>query len=50
MQVNYIGPGNNGGFGYIWVQRLDFGSSHLCAYNNGSVYSIGSSACPLVPA
>src|SRR5579859_5546675 len=26
MQVNYIGPNNNGGYGYVWVQRLNFGS------------------------
>jgi len=41
MQVNYIGPGNNGGYGYIWVQRLDLGSGHYCAYDSGQVFSIG---------
>src|SRR5260370_23022660 len=28
MQVNYIGPDNNRGYGYISVQRLDHRSSH----------------------
>lgn len=41
MQVNYIGPGNNGGYGYIWVQRLDYGSGHNCKYYSGQMFSIG---------
>jgi hypothetical protein len=48
MQVNYIGPGNNGGYGYIWVQRLKKGSTHMCV-KNGTPTSIGSGACPLYP-
>jgi len=47
MQVNYIGPGNNGGYGYIWVQRLDYGQGHNCKYNSGQIFSIGSGYCPL---
>jgi hypothetical protein len=47
MQVNYIGPGNDNGYGYIWVQRLDYGRGHNCKYNSGQVFSIGSSYCPL---
>ena len=47
MQVNYIGPGNNGGYGYIWVQRLDYGSGHNCKYNTGNIFPIGSGPCPL---
>jgi hypothetical protein len=47
MQVNYIGPNNNGGYGYIWVQRLDYGSEHLCALNDFFTYPIGSGTCPL---
>jgi hypothetical protein len=41
MQVNYIGPDNNGGYGYIWVQRLHYGSRHDCKYYSGQVFSIG---------
>lgn len=47
MQVNYIGPGNNNGYGYIWVQRLSYGSGHNCRYNTGNTFPIGSGACPL---
>jgi hypothetical protein len=48
MQVNYTGPNNNGGYGYIWVQRLNFGSLHLCDLNSDfNLFPIGSSACPL---
>lgn len=48
MQVNYIGPGNNGGYGYIWVQRLDFGTLHLCDLNTDfNLFPIGSRTCPL---
>lgn len=47
MQVNYIGPDNNGGYGYIWVQRLDYGSGHNCKYQSGATFAIGSSYCPL---
>jgi hypothetical protein len=47
MQVNYIGPGNDNGYGYIWVQRLDYGKGHTCKYNSGQVFSIGSDYCPI---
>lgn len=48
MQVNYIGPHNNHGYGYIWVQRLNFGSLHLCDLNSDfNLFLIGSSTCPL---
>lgn len=47
MQVNYIGPNNNGGYGYIWVQRLDYGSAHNCKYQSGQTFGIGSAYCPL---
>lgn len=48
MQVNYIGRNNNNGYGYIWVQRLDFGSLHLCDLNSDfNLFPIGSSTCPL---
>ena len=48
MQVNYIGPNNDGGYGYIWVQRLNFGSLHLCDLNTDfNFFQIGSSTCPL---
>ena len=33
MAVNYDGHHNNDGFGYIWVQRLSYGSQHDCAYS-----------------
>ena len=42
--------GSNGGVGFIWVQRLYWGSQHLCSYIYGYGYvedRIGSSACPL---
>jgi hypothetical protein len=41
MQV-YMG----GGYGYVWVQRLDDGQHHFCV-NNGNVESIASDYCPL---
>jgi hypothetical protein len=41
MKVNYIGPDNNDGYGYIWVQRLDYGSEHNCKYYSGQEFSIG---------
>ena len=48
MQVNYIGPNNNGGYGYIWVQRLNFGAMHLCDVSSEfNFFSIGSGTCPL---
>jgi hypothetical protein len=49
MQVNYIGPGNNGGYGYIWVQKLFNGEYHDC-YDNGNLLSISPSSpyCPLI--
>jgi len=48
MQVNYIGPDNNGGYGYIWIQRLGFGSLHLCDLNSDlNLFPIGSGTCPL---
>ena len=48
MQVNYIGPNNNRGYGYIWVQRLNFGSLHLCDLNSDfDLFPIGRSTCPL---
>lgn len=48
MQVNYIGPYNNDGYGYIWVQRLNFGSLHLCDLNSDfNLFPIGSRTCPL---
>jgi hypothetical protein len=43
MRVNYIGPDNNGGYGYIWVQRLRYGSGHNCRYYSGQWFSIGTS-------
>ena len=46
MRVNYIGPNNNNGYGYIWVQRLYFGSAHECDFD-GTVYAIPSAACHL---
>ena len=47
MMVNYIGPNNNNGYGYIWVQRLQYGRSHHCKKEYGALLAIGSSACPL---
>jgi hypothetical protein len=49
MQVNYTGPGNTDGYGYIWVQRLQWGSSHQCYDTNAYPFAqkIGSSYCPL---
>jgi hypothetical protein len=49
MKVNYNGHDNNGGFGYIWVQRLSFGSEHGCAYNDLGIYPIPSANCRLTP-
>lgn len=48
MKVNYIGQHNNDGYGYIWVQRLNFGSLHICDFNSDfNFFPIGSSTCPL---
>ncbi len=49
MQVYYSGPGNDAGYGFIWVQRLSLGSEHICVIGNGATYYIGSSECPLDP-
>lgn len=46
MMVNYIGPGNQGGWAYIAIQHLDYGYYSECV-DNGGVYSIGSGTCPL---
>jgi hypothetical protein len=46
MRVNYTGPNNNNGYGYIWVQRLYWGSVHQCDFD-GTIYNIPSSACHL---
>lgn len=43
MEVNY-----GGGYAYIWVQRLAYGSMHDCD-QGGYLYSIGSGQCPLLP-
>jgi len=45
--------GSNGGVGFIWVQRLHWGSQHLCA-TPGEPYDISSiggsdGVCPLIP-
>lgn len=42
----YMGINWSGRTGYVWVQRLDFGSQHECL-DGQNVYSIGSSQCPL---
>jgi hypothetical protein len=53
MQVNYIGPDNNGGYGYIWVRRLAYGARHNCKYYSGQAFSVGAyyggygTPCPL---
>ena len=41
MQISYKGSTL-----YVWVQKLAFGSEHECL-DNGNVYGIGSSNCPL---
>ena len=41
------GPNQPYPIGYIWVQRLSYGSSHTCD-DDGHAYSIGSSNCPLI--
>ena len=46
MQVDYTGPGNNNGYGYIWIQRLSYGSQFQCE-DGGNIFSIGSVYCPL---
>lgn len=38
--------GNNQ-YGYVWVQRLNYGSNHQC--DDGSIHNIGGTACPLTP-
>jgi hypothetical protein len=42
----YMGISWQGRTGYVWVQRLDFGSEHECL-DGQNVYSIGGSQCPL---
>jgi len=42
----YMGINYSGRTGFVWVQRLDFGSQHECLIGE-NVYSIGSSQCPL---
>jgi hypothetical protein len=42
MQISY-----ESSIGYVWVQRLEWGSEHLCVYNGGNVGEIGSSPCSL---
>lgn len=41
--------GSNGGVGFIWVQRLHWGSQHLCAQLGEPVAfsPIGDASCPL---
>jgi hypothetical protein len=39
MRVNYIGPGNNHGFGYINTAKLAYGYHGLC-YRAGVAYEI----------
>lgn len=46
MRVNYDGPDNDDGSGYIWVQQLDIGNEHHCDFG-GVIKSIGSASCPL---
>jgi hypothetical protein len=41
------GPSQPYPIGYIWVQRLSYGSSHTCD-DDGHPYSIGSGNCPLI--
>lgn len=37
-----------GGYGYIWVQRLQWGEEHYCDYN-GTLYRIPTARCRLLP-
>ena len=38
---------NHKQYGYIWVQRLQYGSHHQCLFY-GDVFSIGDPECPLI--
>jgi|SRR5579875_1510165 len=42
----YMGISWQGRTGYVWVQRLIYGSQHECL-DGQNVYGIGSSQCPL---
>jgi hypothetical protein len=48
MQV-FVTTGPNQPYysGYIWVQRLSYGSTHTCN-DDGHTHSVGSGNCPLI--